>query len=144
MKSVRLPFTKKRVELTKDLELQLIDNARRYKEWRSKDKRSRDQDRKKQADQRKVNFPTPLSEPIYKPGDPVMLWQDSRNPRSRREYGRVICNVWNSFLGTWDVYTAFFGNKWPSNDHLKMEKPYVLRYLEGSLKPYQPKRTTIK
>lgn len=71
-----------------------------------------------------------------------MLWQDSRNKRSRREYGRVIDISWDYKYGWWDVWVAFFGFKWPSNGSMFDEKPYVLRYLETALKPYVPKTRT--
>jgi hypothetical protein len=71
-------------------------------------------------------------------GDPVVLWSDSRNPRCRTEYGRVIDSFWNRKLACWDYYVAFFGSRWLVL--LKRPpRPYVLRYLESSLKPHAPK-----
>lgn len=80
--------------------------------------------------------PRPL--PVYAPGQPVVLWSDSTKPRCSKEYGRVIDSWWNAKLGCWDYYVAFFGNRWPTKRKPLAEKPYVLRYLETSLKPYEP------
>lgn len=141
---IRLPYSKKSVEITKDQEEMIVRRADDHIRWKKLSKRERENERKKKAEQHISHFPTPLAEPRFRPGDDVMLWASSRNPYSRKEYGRVILSVWNKFLGTWDVYVAFFGVRWPSKDERKLEKPYVLRYLEGSLLPFKPKKETIK
>lgn len=79
------------------------------------------------------------TKPMWKPGDAVVLWSDSSQPRCRKEYGRVIETMWDAKYGWWDVWVAFFGFRWPTQKMLHEEKPYVLHYLETSLKPYTPK-----
>ena len=41
-------------------------------------------------------------------------------------------------MGCWDYYVAFFGFRWPARGK-KLPLPYVLRYLEFSLRRYAPK-----
>lgn len=77
--------------------------------------------------------------PRWKPGDAVVLWSDSTKPRCRKEYGRIISTQWDEKMGWWDCWIAFFGMHWPTDKELLVTKPYVLRYLETSLKPYKPK-----
>ena len=80
------------------------------------------------------------SKPKWNPGDAVVLWSDSTKPRCIKEYGRVIDSVWNPKCGWWECWIAFYGFKWPTAKILLEEAPYVLHYLETSLKAYTPKR----
>lgn len=88
------------------------------------------------------------TKPLHKPGAPVMLLNPKLRSNGglkqpiefvkRREYGRVIDMAWNAKQGWWDCWVAFFGYSWPTNRQLQKNKPYVLRYLETSLTPYDP------
>lgn len=78
--------------------------------------------------------------PIWKIGDPVVLWSDSRNPRCVKEYGIVVGMKWDRKQQWWDCRVMFFGNKWPTFDGFKKTDPYFLRYLETSLRRYTPKK----
>ena len=78
--------------------------------------------------------------PVYKPGDPVVLWQDSANPRCSKEYGRVIDRFWEPVVECWEYWVAFFGHKMPSREMMGLKKPYVLRYLECSLRNPTPRK----
>lgn len=75
--------------------------------------------------------------PKFKKGDAVVLEQavDGDEENNSFEYGRVVANRWNSFIGTWDVYVNFYGEEWPKNE--KRAKPYMLRYFETSLEHYK-------
>lgn len=140
MKKVRLPFSGKTVGITNSQEKDLLRTLKYHEEWKSKNRREREQEKKRANLPKTVHFPEPTKEPTFQPGDAVKLWSSDR----RKEVGRVIANVWNSFIGTWDVYVGFFGFRWPSKNYLKMEYPYVLRYFETSLRPYTPKKETIR
>jgi hypothetical protein len=70
----------------------------------------------------------------YRPGDYVVL-QSYRSPR--KEYGRIVYSYWDFKYGWRDYYVAFFGTKPPRKNQRLAQKPYVLRYLESSLKPYK-------
>jgi len=77
-------------------------------------------------------------EPKFAPGDAVVLWSDSQNPRCQKEYGRVIDGRWHDVLACWEYYVAFSGvRKGPALRKSFESKPYVLRYLETSLRRYE-------
>lgn len=89
------------------------------------------------------------TKPKWKPGDAVVLIQqklDSKgglkmpmeDRKTGREYGRVVAVMWNKKMGWWDCWVAFFGFKWPTNRMLLTQKPYILRYLETSLRAHKP------
>lgn len=61
--------------------------------------------------------------------------------KKEREYGRVIANVWDPLMKWHQCWVAFFGTRWPTNRMLMSNKPYVLRYLESSLRPFKPRRS---
>jgi len=78
------------------------------------------------------------TKPRWKAGDAVCIWEDGTKPRCRKEYGIVVATMWNNDAGWWDTWIACFGFRWPSNASLRVNCPYILRYLETSLKPYTP------
>jgi hypothetical protein len=92
-----------------------------------------------------------IPKPKWKPGDTVMLVQakmDSHgglkmpieDRKTGREYGRVVAVMWNKKMEWYDCWVAFFGFKWPTDRMLDKQKPYMLRYLETSLRAYTPKK----
>ena len=50
------------------------------------------------------------------------------------ECGIVLQTWWDTEVGTWDAYIAFYGDKFPDPDTVnEPDKPYVLRYFCGGL-----------
>ena len=79
--------------------------------------------------------------PRFRPGARVTLGRFGDSD-AVVEYGVVVATFWDSFLETYDCYVAFFGEDgFPKTKEDFKEKPYVLRYLETSLKPYPNKKS---
>ena len=83
------------------------------------------------------------TKPMWKLGDPVELWSDSRNNYCRKEYGVVIAMHWDRKQQCWDCRVMFFGTKWPRYDEFRDAEPYILWYLETSLRPYKPQKQHV-
>jgi len=90
---------------------------------------------------RKVHFPKPTHPAKFKAGDRVILQHaDKDDPEAAefgimtgREYGVIVATWWDTFLGIWDCYIAFFGKRGFPKGELK-SKPYILKYSEQSLR----------
>jgi len=80
--------------------------------------------------------------PKFKIGTPVVLWSDSRNPRCRKEYGLIAQRSWHSFLKCWEYRVVFFGFRWPPKER-DLREPYVLRYLETSLRTFDAEQKRL-
>lgn len=92
----------------------------------------------------KVHFPKPLSEPKFVPGDKVILQHEKHGSKEAeefglmvgREYGVIVATWWDTFLGIWDCWIAFYGKRgFPKNP--ANTKPYILKYSEDSLTRYK-------
>lgn len=67
------------------------------------------------------------------PGTKVRLKQSNRDGSYKLTEAGIVIHVWyNEFLDSEECYVAFFGNDFPE-ENSKCEKPYILKYLIGSL-----------
>lgn len=80
------------------------------------------------------------SQPLYQPGTKVCVQHAERGSDAAREYGlitgREYCVVvsahWEPVIECWQYYLACFGRRgFPKKQPIK---PYILRYLEPSLR----------